>query len=379
MNWQSEVRKVLARLPGRFTLPDLYRFIPELHHKFPENHHIHAKMRQVLQDLRDQGDVRFLDNQGSYENLRAREPNLTETLPFRINEKLKRDDLVQLLEMGGTAPLERGMFRRNKGPFKNHLFLFHDEKKNPYGDIIEGDRIRFVGQGRVGDQQLKSFNLYLAEHLQRNFHVHYLVQPKDRPGELVYRGEHVLDGYHPVFRPKEDRTVYEFHLVPTAGQAGSPLNEFGELYGDLLDTSGEPAMEERERTESKTRRVIRDKAFQYQILFNYARKCAVCGDPIERGIRTELQAAHIVPVTERGPDDPRNGISLCIRHHWAFDAGFFTIENDFTISWLGPVKDPHNEIINGAPIRIPREPFPKPHELFLRYHQRRARRLVRLD
>ena len=31
------------------------------------------------------------------------------------------------------------------------------------------------------------------------------------------------------------------------------------------------------------------------------------------------------PCKSTGPDDPRNGLSLCPRHHWAFDAGLFTV------------------------------------------------------
>jgi putative restriction endonuclease len=32
-----------------------------------------------------------------------------------------------------------------------------------------------------------------------------------------------------------------------------------------------------------------------------------------------------------GPDDPRNVISLCRLHHWAFDNGLFSIRKDYTI------------------------------------------------
>lgn len=42
----------------------------------------------------------------------------------------------------------------------------------------------------------------------------------------------------------------------------------------------------------------------------------------------EAEAAHIVPVSEDGPDDVRNAIALCRTHHWAFDLGLWTVGND---------------------------------------------------
>jgi putative restriction endonuclease len=45
----------------------------------------------------------------------------------------------------------------------------------------------------------------------------------------------------------------------------------------------------------------------------------------------EVQAAHIVPHSSRGKDDILNGLALCHLHHWAFDVGWFTLQNDFTI------------------------------------------------
>jgi hypothetical protein len=45
----------------------------------------------------------------------------------------------------------------------------------------------------------------------------------------------------------------------------------------------------------------------------------------------EAQVAHIVPKNKNGTDDPRNGLTLCRAHHWAFDAGLFTLASDYTV------------------------------------------------
>ena len=42
-------------------------------------------------------------------------------------------------------------------------------------------------------------------------------------------------------------------------------------------------------------------------------------------METLLEAAHIIPVENKGNDDVRNGIPLCPTHHTAFDNFLFTI------------------------------------------------------
>ena len=44
-----------------------------------------------------------------------------------------------------------------------------------------------------------------------------------------------------------------------------------------------------------------------------------------------MQGAHIYPKGRDGSDDLRNGLCLCRRHHWAMDAGWISIADDYTI------------------------------------------------
>ena len=43
------------------------------------------------------------------------------------------------------------------------------------------------------------------------------------------------------------------------------------------------------------------------------------------------RSAHIVPHSANGKDDVLNGLALCRLHHWAFDVGWFTLEDNFKI------------------------------------------------
>src|SRR5690242_634591 len=62
-----------------------------------------------------------------------------------------------------------------------------------------------------------------------------------------------------------------------------------------------------------------------------------------RDLSWEVEAAHIVPHSEKGKDDILNGLSLCHLHHWAFDAGWFAVGDNFTIQVSSKVKSLHTD------------------------------------
>jgi putative restriction endonuclease len=86
-----------------------------------------------------------------------------------------------------------------------------------------------------------------------------------------------------------------------------------------------------ERPRYVTSREAREQAFRSLILAEYGRLCCLCRSMFvlkdTSGMLVEAEAAHIIPVSEKGPDDPRNALSLCKRHHWAFDKGLFTFSD----------------------------------------------------
>jgi putative restriction endonuclease len=76
-------------------------------------------------------------------------------------------------------------------------------------------------------------------------------------------------------------------------------------------------------------RPFRDKAFTKAVRFAYENRCAVTGlCLINGGGRPEVQAAHIRPVSEQGPDTIRNGLALSGTFHWLFDRGVISLTDD---------------------------------------------------
>lgn len=90
--------------------------------------------------------------------------------------------------------------------------------------------------------------------------------------------------------------------------------------------------------EKKVAKVTRESAlrvrgFRQAVIEAYNCKCAVCGFKLCTPdlLAWEVEAAHIVPHASLGRDDIWNGLALCHLHHWAFDVGWFTLRDDFTI------------------------------------------------
>lgn len=118
----------------------------------------------------------------------------------------------------------------------------------------------------------------------------------------------------------------------------------------------------------------RDEAFKQVLLTEYDYACAVCEMMFVVDNLHEAQAAHIVPKRLNGTDDPRNGLSLCRSHHWAFDAGLFAITPDYRIL-LSPLvrraKSNKFELLSLAEktIHRPQRDVVLPHSTALEWHR----------
>ena len=118
----------------------------------------------------------------------------------------------------------------------------------------------------------------------------------------------------------------------------------------------------------------RDKAFREIVVREYDYTCAICEMKFYWNGLAEATAAHIIPKHKNGTDDPRNGLSLCRTHHWAFDAGIFTLSNNYEIL-LSPViqeADSHNFSLlemEGKPALLPANNILQPHPDAVKWHR----------
>jgi putative restriction endonuclease len=83
---------------------------------------------------------------------------------------------------------------------------------------------------------------------------------------------------------------------------------------------------ERPLIQRLSERPLRDAAFARVVQEAYGATCSVTGLKIINGRgRAEVQAAHIRPVRDQGPDSVRNGLALSGTVHWMFDRGLISI------------------------------------------------------
>ena len=118
----------------------------------------------------------------------------------------------------------------------------------------------------------------------------------------------------------------------------------------------------------------RDQAFKDVILDQYDFQCAVTGLKYHSDNLTEAQAAHIISKGKKGSDDPRNGIALSQTVHWAFDAGMFTISDQYEIVIHPKAKNAGiNKFpildMNGRQIHLPEDENYYPHLEALAWHK----------
>ena len=157
-------------------------------------------------------------------------------------------------------------------------------------------------------------------------------------------------------------------LFPDTGEAPSALTGFGEGS----EAPFEPEFQVRDMVMTISQRPFRDRAFAVVIKAAYQGTCAVTGLKIVNGGgRSEVQAAHIRPVAERGPDSVRNGIALSGTMHWMFDRGLISVDDDYTVLTAGQsVPDTVLRLMDSErKLRLPARYEDRPHPQFLRYHR----------
>ena len=140
-------------------------------------------------------------------------------------------------------------------------------------------------------------------------------------------------------------------------------------------TDGDLAVVGRPLVETVVQRRIRDRAFAQSVRQAYQQTCAFTGLRIVNGGGwTEMEAAHIRPVEEDGPDTVRNGLALSRTMHALFDRGFLSLTDDCEIieAQSAPLPAPlRSLLLPDRRARVPEDPAHRPHRSFLEFHRRK--------
>lgn len=170
----------------------------------------------------------------------------------------------------------------------------------------------------------------------------------------------------------------EAQLILELGHAGS----LGSVTYEVGDAASEGLVAERSRRVIEA--VTRDARFRREVMTAYDYKCAVSGlaiGSLPEGRATRLlDAAHIRPVGDRGPDSVSNGLSLTPTVHRLFDEGLISVQwsNDRLQLVRSPrlesvmVESQHGTVIRieqGQVVSIPTDRSQWPSAEQVRYHQ----------
>jgi putative restriction endonuclease len=119
-------------------------------------------------------------------------------------------------------------------------------------------------------------------------------------------------------------------------------------------------------------RPFRDRAFAAYVKSVYSDTCAFSGlKIINGGGRSEVQAAHIRPVHDHGPDSVRNGLALSGTMHWLFDRGLLSLDDDDSLL-LARDRVPdtvRRMLVPDGRALLPARVDVRPHPRFLAYHR----------
>ncbi len=111
-------------------------------------------------------------------------------------------------------------------------------------------------------------------------------------------------------------------------------------------------------------------SFRDFIMVGYDNLCAITGTVIKYESYMNLEAAHIKPKSHGGLFLPNNGMALCRDLHWAFDKGFFTLDDDLKVVVHPKIESEYLNSFNGRQIRIPSNQFFVPDLENVRYHRK---------
>ncbi|MFN2384376.1 MAG: HNH endonuclease [Gemmatimonadota bacterium] len=92
-------------------------------------------------------------------------------------------------------------------------------------------------------------------------------------------------------------------------------------------------------TEGWSRRRLGQGGFQFFVLDAYGRRCAVTR---EKALPV-LEAAHIMPVSQGGTHDPKNGLLLRRDIHALFDEGYVTVDPDLRLRVSTRLKQDYDD------------------------------------
>lgn len=244
-------------------------------------------------------------------------------------------------------------------------------KPAPHKPLLLLAVIDLIEQGKVSDNKIRPTTEFVEAFLK-----YWNLIRSDRPRIFLPFYHLKSDGFwHLYARP--DKTIYEFRSMSQVAEnvAFASLDEdlfvllarpdtreiirqtiienyfageaeiFRAAVGEseknfsLENLLGQQAVSEKNLDRPRRSRLFRGVIIR---LYNYT--CAACRFRlVTLDGMTAVDAAHIIPFSVSHDDSIGNGLALCKLHHWAFDNGLISIDDDFRLLVSPVFKEDGNE------------------------------------
>lgn len=290
--------------------------------------------------------------------------------------------------------MANAVFVQNPNSIYDDLHGVHYHFPEHYRGMVEetvGDWVIFY-EGRAG--------ISAYTHVQR---VAQVRADPQRPGHYYadLDEKSYLEFEQPVPRLRHDGTPYETRLPPTGGLNASAVRRLTEVEFSAIINAG---LQEIPDTETLPRNIefpgFAENQYEFEhvpppvdrrriltckqeraatfariVKRAYGGRCAISGLELRNGGgRPEVEAAHIRPVSDDGPDWVRNGLALSGTIHWMFDRGLISIAPDHRIL-ISHNKVPDDVarrlIVPDQKLTLPANPRYHPHPRYLKFHRER--------
>lgn len=115
---------------------------------------------------------------------------------------------------------------------------------------------------------------------------------------------------------------------------------------------------------------VRHSLFPRIIKSLYNNSCAVCRLSVTTPTATSIvDAVHIMPFGIFHNDDPRNGMTLCKNHHWAFDTGGIGVDTEYKIIVSKQLSAPLMFVLPNTTLLLPSDISCVPAQEALLWHR----------
>ena len=122
--------------------------------------------------------------------------------------------------------------------------------------------------------------------------------------------------------------------------------------------------------------LFREAFFRKSVVHLYDYRCAFCRLKVTRSLSQSIvDGAHIKPFSEFYDNRVDNGLSLCKNHHWAFDRGWFAVDDRYQIIVASDLQEdsPHPRLMkefHGELILLPNSEQYYPRKDALQWHRK---------